>query len=97
MDGDFKENSNNKYFDNVLLHNETVVNTKGFCRLILSRLCAGLRINMNVKSRFLLTSLNAPHGPLIALINTKEFLDEDTTINSSPLRDDRKYRRYVGS
>ena len=29
--GDFKANSENVYFDNVLLHNDTVVKTKGFC------------------------------------------------------------------
>jgi len=29
--GDFKANTENTYFDNVLLHNDTIVKTKGFC------------------------------------------------------------------
>ena len=77
--GDFKENSNNKYFDNVLLHNETVVKTKGFCTDLFFHAALGWMKNQYEREKpfFAYLSLNAPHGPLIAPDQYKKrFLDE---------------------
>ena len=66
--GDFAANKKNVYFDNVLLHNETVVQTKGFCTDVFFQ--AGLNwIKQQLETEdpfFAYISLNAPHGPLIA-------------------------------
>ena len=77
--GDFKANNDNTYFDNTLLHNETIVKTKGFCTDIF--FAAGLAwIKEQHESKspyFAYISLNAPHGPFIAPENYKKrFLDE---------------------
>ncbi|QXP65553.1 arylsulfatase [Polaribacter sp. AHE13PA] len=66
--GDFPANKENLYFDNVLLHNKTIVKTKGFCTDVFFD--AGLawtkqQIDAN-KPYFTYLSLNAPHAPLIA-------------------------------
>ena len=77
--GDFKENANNKYFDNVLLHNKTIVKTKGFCTdLFFSAAISWMKNQYdNQHSFFAYLSLNAPHGPLIAPEKYKKrFLDE---------------------
>ena len=76
--GDFKENSNNKYFDNVLLHNETVVKTKGFCTDLFFHAALSWMKNQYEREKpfFAYLSLNAPHGPLIAPDQYKKrFLD----------------------
>ncbi|MFC5050407.1 arylsulfatase [Rubritalea spongiae] len=66
--GDFPANSENTYFDNVLLHNDTVVKTKGFCTDIFFD--AGLSwIKQQHEAKnpyFAYIALNAPHGPFIA-------------------------------
>lgn len=66
--GDFPPNGENLYFDNVLLHNETIVQTKGFCTDLFFE--AGLswikKQHESNKPYFSYISLNAPHGPLIA-------------------------------
>ena len=66
--GDFPANSENTYFDNVLLHNDTVVKTKGYCTDIFFD--AGLAwIKKQHEAKlpyFAYISLNAPHGPFIA-------------------------------
>jgi len=77
--GDFKENANNKYFDNVLLHNKTIVKTKGFCTDLFFQAAISWMKNQydNEHSFFAYLSLNAPHGPLIAPEKYKmRFLDE---------------------
>ena len=76
--GDFKENSKNKYFDNVLLHNKTIVKTKGFCTDLFFQAAISWMKGQyyNEESFFAYISLNAPHGPLIAPEKYKKrFLD----------------------
>ncbi|QXP63043.1 arylsulfatase [Polaribacter sp. HaHaR_3_91] len=66
--GDFPANKENLYFDNVLLHNKTIVKTKGFCTDVFFD--AGLAWTKQQidakKPYFTYLSLNAPHAPLIA-------------------------------
>ena len=66
--GDFPANKENCYFDNVLLHNDTVVKTKGFCTDLFFQ--AGLswvkKQHEKKNPYFAYISLNAPHGPFIA-------------------------------
>lgn len=66
--GDFKENSENPYFDNVLLHNDTVVRTKGFCTdLFMAAAMAWInQQHAEKKPFFAYIPLNAPHEPMIA-------------------------------
>ena len=66
--GDFKPNATNKYFDNVLLHNDTIVQTKGFCTdLFFNAALSWIKKqHQNKQTYFAYISLNAPHGPLIA-------------------------------
>lgn len=66
--GDFPPNINNQYFDNVLLHNETIVQTKGFCTdLFFDAALAWIKKQHYAdKPYFAYVSLNAPHGPPIA-------------------------------
>lgn len=63
--GDFPVNEENLYFDNVLLHNDTVVQTKGFCTDVFFD--AGMAwIKQQHEAEvpyFAYISLNAPHGP----------------------------------
>lgn len=77
--GDFPPNGENAYFDNVLLHNDTIVQTKGFCTDLFFQ--AGLawikKQHLADKPYFAYISLNAPHGPMIAPESYKRrFLDE---------------------
>ncbi|MGJ8691863.1 MAG: arylsulfatase [Thalassotalea sp.] len=77
--GDFKPNTKNPYFDNVLLHNDTVVKTKGFCTDVFFD--AGLSwIKRQIDAEqpyFAYISLNAPHGPMYAPEQYKRrFLDQ---------------------
>ena len=76
--GDFEANTENVYFDNVLLHNDTIVQTKGFCTDVF--FSAGLAWIKKQKETenpyFAYISLNAPHGPFPAPEkNKKRFLD----------------------
>ena len=76
--GDFLANSENRYFDNVLLHNETIVQTQGFCTdLFFQAGLAWIKQQHAVqKPYFAYISLNAPHGPMIAPERyTQRFLD----------------------
>lgn len=77
--GDFPANSENVYFDNVLLHNETIVKTKGFCTdLFFDAALAWTHKQLLEKQPFFTyLSLNAPHGPFIAPEKYKQrFLEE---------------------
>lgn len=83
--GDFAANSENKYFDNVLLHNDTIVQTKGYCTdLFFSAALAWIKKQEEAGSPyFAYISLNAPHAPMIAPESYKKrFLemgyDQDT-------------------
>jgi arylsulfatase len=76
--GDFPANENNVYFDNVLLHNDTVVQTKGFCTdLFFQSGLAWIKQQHEAKKPyFAYISLNAPHAPMAAPEKYKKrFLD----------------------
>ncbi len=66
--GDFPANSKNVYFDNVLLHNDTIVKTKGFCTdLFFDAALAWTQEQVDLnKPFFTYIALNAPHGPFVA-------------------------------
>ncbi len=63
--GDFPPNGENPYFDNVVLHNDTIVKTKGFCTdLFFQASLAWIKEKHESKNPyFAYISLNAPHGP----------------------------------
>ncbi|MBP0905420.1 arylsulfatase [Mariniflexile gromovii] len=66
--GDFPPNRENVYFDNVLLHNQTIVQTKGFCTDVFFDAALAWtkkQIDAN-KTYFTYITLNAPHAPLVA-------------------------------
>ncbi len=57
-----------RYFDNVLLHNDTIVQTEGFCTDVFFQAALGW-IHKQHESRtpfFAYIAPNAPHGPMIA-------------------------------
>jgi arylsulfatase len=66
--GDFPANSENTYFDNVLLHNDTIVKTKGFCTdLFFKSALSWIKEQQETGNPyFAYVSLNAPHSPYIA-------------------------------
>ena len=76
--GDFIGNKDNKYFDNLILHNDTVVKTKGFCTDVFFQAALGW-IKQQVEAEqpyFTYIALNAPHGPFYAPEqNIKRFTD----------------------
>lgn len=79
--GDFPPNAENLYFDNVLLHNDTIVQTKGFCTdLFFDASMAWIKEQHDAKQPyFAYVSLNAPHGPFennAPEKYQKRFLDE---------------------
>lgn len=77
--GDFKANQDNTYFDNVLLHNDTIVQTEGFCTdLFFDAGLAWIKRQHEAKQPyFAYISLNAPHGPMIAPDSYKQrFLEQ---------------------
>ena len=65
--GDFPPNTKETYADNVLLHNNTIVQTKGFCTdLFFDASLAWIKKQHQEKQPyFAYVSLNAPHGPFI--------------------------------
>ncbi|WP_430931212.1 arylsulfatase [Saccharicrinis sp. 156] len=76
--GDFPANEINPYFDNVLLHNDTIVQTKGFCTdVFFNSALAWIKGQHEAQNPyFAYVSLNAPHGPFIAPDKYKKrFLD----------------------
>lgn len=57
-----------RYFDNVILHNDTIVQTQGFCTDVFFEAALGF-IKSNERSEtpyFAYVSTNAPHGPMLA-------------------------------
>ncbi|WP_162006809.1 sulfatase-like hydrolase/transferase [Roseimaritima sediminicola] len=66
--GDFPPNSENVYFDNVLLHNDTIVQTKGYCTDIFFQAALNWikQQEGSAEPYFAYIALNAPHGPLVA-------------------------------
>jgi len=84
--GDFPPNGDNKYFDNVLLHNNTIVQTRGFCTdLFFQAALAWIKKQQESgKPYFAYIALNAPHGPMIAPDNYKKrFLEEGYDENTA--------------
>jgi arylsulfatase len=76
--GDFEANTHNTYFDNVLLHNDTIVQTQGFCTdVFFDAALAWIGKQHEAKQPFFAyISLNAPHGPMLAPEEYKKrFLD----------------------
>lgn len=76
--GDFPPNADDLYFDNVLLHNNTIVQTKGFCTDLFfgSGLAWIKQQHQAGNPYFAYISLNAPHAPLVAPEKyTKRFLE----------------------
>ena len=76
--GDFPPNKENPYFDNVLLHNDTIVQTKGYCTdLFFEAGLAWIREQRKTEHPFFaFISLNAPHAPLVAPASyTRRFID----------------------
>ncbi|WP_372808461.1 arylsulfatase [Pontiella sp.] len=66
--GDFPANKEQRYFDNVLLHNETVVKTPGFCTDLFFKAALGWiqKQEQSGQPYFAYVAPNAPHAPLIA-------------------------------
>ncbi|MEM7395324.1 MAG: sulfatase-like hydrolase/transferase, partial [Verrucomicrobiota bacterium] len=67
-----------RYFDNVILHNDTIVQTKGFCTDVFFQAALGW-----IKQRheagepyFAYISPNAPHGPMIAPKKSRQRFDD---------------------
>lgn len=76
--GDFAANEENLYFDNVLLHNDTIVQTKGFCTDLFfqSALNWIKKQHQTSEPYFAYIALNAPHAPLVAPRKyTQRFID----------------------
>jgi arylsulfatase A-like enzyme len=67
-----------KYFDNVILHNDTIVQTKGFCTDVFFQAALGwIKQQHDSKTPFFAyVTPNAPHGPMLAPEkNKKRWLD----------------------
>jgi len=67
--GDFEANTENTYFDSVLLHNDSIVRTQGFCTdIFFEAALAWIHEQESGQAApyFAYISLNAPHGPFIA-------------------------------
>ena len=67
-----------RYFDNVILHNDTIVQTKGFCTDVFFQAALGwVRKNHEAnKPFFCYIAPNAPHGPMIAPDKYKQRFTE---------------------
>lgn len=77
--GDFEANTETPYFDNTLLHNDTVVETEGYCTdLFFDAAMAWIdQQRDNDDPYFLFLATNVPHSPLIAPESYKQrFLDQ---------------------
>ncbi|NND98929.1 MAG: arylsulfatase [Pirellulaceae bacterium] len=57
-----------RYFDNVILHNDTIVQTKGFCTDVFFQAALGWieQKQMQNTPYFAYITTNAPHGPMLA-------------------------------
>ena len=77
--GDFPPNRTDKYFDNVLLHNDVIVQTKGFCTDVFFQAALGWIKKQHTAKQpfFAYIATNAPHGPMIAPESyRKRWLDD---------------------
>lgn len=86
--GDFKPNTENPYFDNVLLHNDTIVQTEGFCTDVFFDGALGWIKEQHEEKKpfFAYISLNAPHGPMYAPDKYKKRFLEQGIDESSAAR-----------
>jgi len=76
--GDFKANTENTYFDSTLLHNETIVKTKGYCTdLFFDAAMAWIHEQRKAGQPYYAhLATNVPHNPAIAPDSYKKrFLD----------------------
>lgn len=76
--GDFPVNEENLYFDNVLMHNDTIVKTKGFCTdLFFGSALSWIKQQEEAGTPyFAYVAPNAPHAPTVAPESYKKrFLD----------------------
>ncbi|MEX0321303.1 MAG: arylsulfatase [Puniceicoccaceae bacterium] len=75
-----------RYFDNAILHNDTIVNTDGFCTDVFFEAALGF-IKKNHESGtpyFAYITPNAPHGPMIAPEEyAKRWLDDGWDKNTA--------------
>ena len=72
--GDFEPNVDARYFDNVLLHNDTIVQTTGFCTDVFfdaALAWTGKQLEAG-KPFFTYIALNAPHSPMYAPEKNKQ-------------------------
>lgn len=77
--GDFPTNADNPYFDNVLLLNDKIVQTKDFCTdLFFEAALSWTKQQLDQEQPFFTyLSLNAPHGPFVAPEKYKKrFLEQ---------------------
>ena len=75
---DFPPNRQNRYFDNAILHDDTIVQTEGFCTDVFFQAALGwIRQQHESKTPFFAyIAPNAPHGPMIAPEKyRKRFID----------------------
>ncbi|MCA9188709.1 MAG: arylsulfatase [Pirellulaceae bacterium] len=75
---DFPPNRENKYFDIVALHNDTIVQTSGFCTDVFFQAALGWIKQCHDADQpfFAYLPTNAPHGPMIApKRSAQRFLD----------------------
>jgi arylsulfatase len=82
--GDFPDN---KYFDPAVLHNKTIVKTKGYCTDVFMDQ-AGKWISAQAKAGkpfFAYITPNAPHGPLVSPGPKYDALYEGKSIEGKPL------------
>lgn len=72
------QNAQGRYFDNAILHNDTIVSTQGFCTDVFFRAALGWIKSQNDSGTpfFAYISTNAPHGPMIAPENYKRRFAE---------------------
>ena len=77
---DFPPNRERKgrYFDNVILHNDTIVQTEGFCTDVFFQAALGwIKDKREAKTPFFAyITTNAPHGPMIAPDKYKQRFKE---------------------
>ncbi len=75
-----------RYFDNVILHNDTIVQTKGFCTDVFFQAAIGwIKQQHEAQTPFFAyITPNAPHGPMIAPRAFKQpFLDQGWDENTA--------------
>jgi len=82
--GDFPDN---KYFDPAVLHNQTIVKTKGYCTDVFFNQAIRWMGDMKQAGRpfFAYITPNAPHGPLVSPGPKYDALYEGKSVEGKPL------------